>query len=195
MLPNTNASSRRAPRRDRPPARLPWAFLLTGLLGLGAGGCATGDVAMLATIAGGEQIRVPLGRNGAELTNEAGVQINSATFTLNADKKIVFAFEFTDSQHRALRSVRVADVSDEVTPALVDSASPAPTATGQWRGESAPLELSDPRLGWMATVSNTVRVFRFTLTFVDGQTLVLHQGTLYPAVFKSAVRQSLGQKY
>jgi hypothetical protein len=150
---------------------------------------------MAATVAGGEKIRVPLGGKGVELTNEAGVQINTANFTLNADKKIIFVFEFTDTQKRALSRVRVEDESDEVATLLVDVAQPTLSATGQWRGETEPLEWNDPRLSWLATISNTLRVFRFALTFADGHTLVIHQGTLYPAVVKEAVRRSVGQNY
>lgn len=170
-------------------------LLGVAILSGGIVGCATGDVAMLATISGGQKIRVAVNRNGAELINEGGVQINSATFTPNADKKIVFVFEFTDSRKRALRSVRVDDVSDDAPALLVESAQPALSATGQWRGESEPLGLSDRRLGWLATIPNSLRVFRFTLTFSDGQTLVIHQGSFFPAPIKSAVRQSLGQNY
>ena len=150
---------------------------------------------MLATIAGGQKIRVPLTRGGAELVNEGGVQITSATFALNADKKLAYAFAFNDSRKRALRSVRIDDVSDDAPALLVESAQPALSATGQWRGESEPLALSDRRLAWMATLPNSLRVFRFTLTFADGQTQVIHQGSLFPAPMKSAVRQMLGEKY
>ena len=162
-----------------------------------AGGCAAGggDFAMMATISGGQKIRVPIGRGGAELTNEGGVQINSATFSVNADKKIVYVFEFTDSRKRPLRNVRVEDVSDQAPILFVESAQPTLSATGQWHGESEPLTLSDPRLGWMAAISNSLRVFRFTLTLADGQTLVIHQGSLFPAPLKSAVRQRLVQYY
>jgi hypothetical protein len=172
-----------------------WAVIVVGGLSLAAGGCATGDLAMMATIAGGQKIRVPISRNGVELTNEAGIQINTATFTLNADKKIVFVFEFTDSRHRAMSKVRVEDVSDQEPLPMVESDQPKLSARGQWHGESEPLALGDRRLGWMATLSNTLRVFRFTLTLADGQTLVIHQGGLFSAPMKSAVRQALGQNY
>lgn len=178
-----------------PVCRAGQALVLAGLLSLGVAGCATGDVAVLATIAGGEQVRVPLGRGGPVMTNEAGVQINTATFTLNPDKKILYVFEFTDSRSRALRSVRVEDVSDTAPATLVDNVQPKLSTTGQWRGESEPLDSSDPRVGWFATISNSVRVFRFTLTFSDGQTLVLLQGALYPAPIKAAVRHAFGQNY
>lgn len=148
---------------------------------------------MLATVAGGEKIRVPLGRGGPELTNADGVQINAASFTLNPEKKIVHVFEFTDSRNRPLRSVRVEDISDATPVTLVDDTSAKSADKGRWRGESPPLELGDPRLSWMATISNSLRVYRFTLTFSDGGVRQLHQGALYSPPMKSAVRQTLGQ--
>lgn len=192
---NLPTLSNRLSLRWVPSHRIAGTAIALTFAGLGLVGCSTGDVVMMATIAGGEKIRVPLARGGPEMTNEAGVQINTANFTLNPEKKIVYIFEFTDSGKRALRSVRVEDVSDEVAVKLVEQESPKLLATGQWHGEAEPLELSDPRLNWMATISNSLRVFRFTLTFSDGRSQVLHQGALYTAPLKAAVRQALGQKY
>jgi len=150
---------------------------------------------MVATIAGGEKIHVPIGRGGAAMTNEDGVQINAAVFTMNPEKKFVYLFEFTVAGNRALRHVRVEDVSDESALLLIDQPAPTLSATGLWHGESSPLGTSDPRLKWLATLPNSLRVTRFTLTFADGKTQVLHQGTLYPAGIKAAARQTMGEKY
>jgi hypothetical protein len=162
---------------------------------LGLAGCATGDVAMLATIAGGEKLRVPLERGGVVRTNEGGVLIDTTAFALRPEKHFTHVFEFTDSRKRALRHVRVVDVSDEAPVVLVDQADPTLSATGQWHGESAPLAPSDPRLAWIATLSNSLRVYRFTLTFADGTVLVLNQGAMFPQPIKSGIRHSFGQNY
>ena len=177
---------------QRPTWRVP---ALLGLILLGVVGCATGDVSMVATISGGAKIRVPMGPNGAALTREGGVQINTAGFTLNPEKKFVYVFEFTVEGNRPLRHVRVEDVSDETAVTLVDRADPVLSPTGQWRGESEPLSTGNGRLKWLATVSNSLRVVRFTLTFADGKTQVLHQGTVFPSGLKSTVRQAMGQNY
>jgi hypothetical protein len=169
--------------------------LLAGLLLLGAGGCATGAVSMVAYIAGGEKILVPIGNSGAVLIREGGVQINAAHFALNPEKKFVYVFGFTVTDKRALSHVRVEDVSDATAVTLVDQPAPTLTPAGGWSGESVPLGTSDPRIAWLATLPNTLRVSRFTLTFADGKTQVLHQGTLYPAGLKTALRQSMGEKY
>lgn len=195
MRLNLKFFSRRPAQRGIAARLFPRTLLLAGLVGLGVGGCATGDISMVAPVVGGEKVRVPLGRDGVALTNEDGVQIHAVTFNSNPEKKLLFFFSFTDSRKRPLRSVRVADVSDEVAAVMVDSAQPTLSDKGEWHGQTEPLELSDRRLTWFATIPNTLRVFRFTLTFADGKTLVLHQGTLYPAAIKSAVRQSLGEKY
>lgn len=158
-------------------------------------GCATGDVAMLAEISGGQKLRVPFGKGGPEMTSEDGVLINQATFTLNAEKKIFYVFSCTDSRSRALRRVLVEDVSDAAPLTLVDDAKPQLAAGGKWLGETSPFEWNDPKIAWLATISNSLRVYRFTLTFADGRTLVLHQGSFFPSPMKAAVRQTMGQNY
>lgn len=167
------------------------ALLVAGLLAA----CATGDVAMLAEIAGGQKVRVPFGKGGPEMTTEDGVLINQATFTLNAEKKIFYVFSCTDSRNRALRRVQVEDVSDAAPLSLIDDAKPQLAAGGKWLGETPPLDWNDAKIKWLATISNSLRVYRFTLTFADGRTLVLLQGSFFPAPMKAAVRQTMGQNY
>jgi hypothetical protein len=195
MLPNTALTRfRPSPHgRGEPGSRF---FLIATLLATGVlAGCATGDFAMLAEIAGGEKVRVPFARGGPEMKNEDGVQITQASFTLSPEKKLRHVFVFTDRLRRPLRRVQVEDVADAAAVSLVDDAQPKPSATGEWRGEMPPVEWNDARVGWLATISNTLRVYRFTLTFADGRTQVLLQGAFYPAPLKAAVRQTVGQNY
>lgn len=195
MLPIDPSSVRRWRARAGGALRSAQAWLPALAAAFLLAGCATGDVVMLAEISGGEKIRVPLGRGGPELKNEDGVQIHTATLTLGAEKKIVHVFEFTDTRQRPLRRVQVEDVSDAAPLPFIDDSQPQPGPNGRWRGDAPPVDLTDPRLHWMATISNTLRVYRFTITFADSRTLVLHQAALYPAPLKSAIRQTLGQNY
>lgn len=162
---------------------------------LGLGGCSTGDMAMLTTISGGEKLRVPLGVGGVVRTEEAGVKIDGCGLIEKPEKKLTYVFDFTDSRKRALRSVKVEDVADSAPIVLIEETNPTLTAAGLWHGELGPLNVTDPRLSWLATISNTLRVYRFTLTFADGKTQVLLQGTMYPQALKSAIRQKMGQNY
>jgi hypothetical protein len=52
---------------------------------------------------------------------------------------------------------------------LLSFAAPLPAADGAWRRETEPLPPTDPQLGWLATITNTLRVYRFTLTSADGR--------------------------
>lgn len=159
------------------------------------GGCATGGIAMQTTVHGGERVKVSFQKGSPEMQSEDGVQINEATFSMTPDKKVQHVFSFTDARKRPLTRVQVEDVSDEALIPLVDDAAPKLSAAGQWRVEVAPAEWKDPRITWLATVSNTLRVYRFTLTFADGRRLVIHQGAYFPAPMKVLVRQAMGQTY
>ncbi|MBI5770190.1 MAG: hypothetical protein HZA93_20610 [Verrucomicrobia bacterium] len=172
-----------------------WLGIFCGGWGLWLGGCATGEVEMLATISGGKQVHVPLGRGGVAMTQEDGVQMSVATFTLTQEKKPIHIFALSDSRKRALRAIRVEDVSDDAALVLVEDTAPTLSDAGVWHRETEAIDPADPRLGWMATISNTLRVYRITVTFADGRTVELLQGALYPAGIKSAMRQALGQKY
>ena len=82
----------------------------------------------------------------------------------------------------ALARVQVEDVSDEGLIPLVDDAAPKLSPTGQWRTELSPAEWKDPRITWLATVSNTLRVYRSTT-----RPLVLMNTTDGPAVSNSSI--------
>jgi hypothetical protein len=160
------------------------------------GGCGSvgGDISLLATVSGGENIRVPIKRGGVPSTVEDGLKVDAAGFTLNADKKVVYMFDLSDARGRALQSVRIEDVSDAAPVLLVEDAK-AVWTNGHWRTTSRPFEASEPVLSWMSTITNTLRVFRITLTFADGKTRVLHQGAMYPNFVKAAVRRTWGENY
>ena len=149
---------------------------------------------MMATISGGEKVAVPLGRGGVEPTKRDGVQTEPVIFNLDADKKLVYLFGFTDAKNRTLKSVRVEDVSDAAPVTLFEDAAPA-LEKGRWHKTSAPFGAGQPHLAWMSTITNTVRVFRFTLTFADGQQFVLLQGAMFPSFIKEGVRKAWGEKY
>ncbi|HVS53859.1 MAG TPA: hypothetical protein VHD62_16000 [Opitutaceae bacterium] len=165
-----------------------------GALLIALAGCATGTISMVATIAGGERVRIPVGKKGVEPAEEDGLRVESAIFTLNAEKKLTYIFELSDARNRAWRQVRVEDVSDTAPFVLVEDAQPE-LKNGHWRTTSRPFGQSDSNLAWVATITNSVRVFRFTVTFADGKTLTLLQGEMYPDFIKAAARHEWGENY
>jgi hypothetical protein len=165
-------------------------FLVLALLT----GCATGDVSMLATISGGERIRVPIGNTGVLPTVVDGVKSEGPVPRPDAQKKLVYYFNLSDRRARPLKSVRVEDVSDAEPILLLDDTH-ATWTDGRWQGNSAPLGPEDRAMNWMTTITNTLRVFRFTVTFADGKTLTLYQGAMYPNFVKTMVRGGWGMNY
>lgn len=150
---------------------------------------------MVVPIAGGGTARVPLSKNGVPMTSEDGIEITAAGITINPDKKPVYTLGFKDTRHRVLRQVRVEDVSDDAAIALVDDKEPKSSAAGEWSANTDPMGATDRRLKWLETVSNSTRVFRFTLTFADGRTQTLLQGMQIGAPTKAALRGILGLNY
>jgi hypothetical protein len=149
---------------------------------------------MLAPITGGKKIAVPLGPRGVEFSSEDGVQIEFAGATLSPEKKFIYTFQFSDKKKRALRRVRVEDVSDEIASVMVDDNQPA-LDQGRWHGTSRPFEKGEPTVAWMVTVTNTLRVFRFTVTFADGREVGISQGAMFPAGLKAGIRAAWGENY
>jgi hypothetical protein len=158
-------------------------------------GCAqSGGIAMRATIAGGQEITIPLGSHGIEPAREDGLEVDFASCTLNNDKKLIYGFHLSDSRGRALRRIRVEDVSDDTPILLVDDAQPA-LKDKKWLGGSKPFEPGDPAVAWVSTITNSLRVFRFTVTLPDGRDVVLLQGSMFLNPMKAVIRQAWGQNY
>jgi hypothetical protein len=168
---------------------------LAGLFALAVAGCATGDISMLVPVAGGEKVRVPLSRTGVVPTVEDGIRIESSVLLPTPDKKqAYYDFAFSDAQARALRSVKIEDISDEAPRLLVDDTKPEP-AKGRWHAVTRPFDIREDALKWVLQLEKSARVYRFTAVFADGKKIVLNQAAIYPDPMKSIIRHLFGEKY
>ena len=184
------AALRRAGLRSR----LAW-LPLAGLLAVAWAGCATGDISLMVPVAGGEKLRVPLGRGGVVPTEENGIRIDSTTLMPTDDKKqAVFGFAFTDAQTRALQSVKVEDISDDAPILIVDDPKPD-SVKGRWHTVTRPYDIHEAALKWALQLDKSVRIYRFTAVFADGRKVVLNQGMIYPDIMKVGIRHLFGEKY
>jgi len=109
-------------------------------------------------------------------------------------KEVKYTFEFSDAHSRGLKAVKVEDVSDDAPFLLVDDTAPQYT-NGRWHGASRTFGAGDEYLKWIYQLENSLRVYRFTITFADGHELIIHQGSTFPNFMKSAIRHMFGEKY
>ena len=187
----------RPPAASARPARRFWRFdwLVAGVCAALLAGCATGEYSLVATVSGGAKVRVPIGRGGPVSVEEDGVRIVGLGLRPDADKKkVLYSFIFSDARSRALKNVKVEDISDETPFLLVDDTAPQ-LVKGRWLGDSPAFAADDSYLKWVFQVDNSMRVIRFTITFADGHTLVINQGSAYPDFMKSVIRHMFGEKY
>lgn len=159
-------------------------------------GCATGDYAYVTTISTGERIQIPL-INGAPAPAQKGnITIKFAGLVPNPnpeEKHLKYIFDLEDTSPTPAKSIVVEDVSDERAIPMVEDLSPK-YVNHRWHGFSKPFTKDDEALGWIVHLSNTTRVFQFTVTAADGSKTVLNQAWIVPNWAKVGMRQALGMK-
>ena len=159
-------------------------------------GCATGDYAYVTTISTGERIQIPLVRGAPVPAQKGNITIKFAGLVPNStpeDKRLKYIFDLEDTSPTPAKSIVVEDVSDDRAIPMVEDLSPT-YVKQRWVGFSKPLTKDDPALGWMVHLSNTTRVFQFTVTAADGSKTVLNQAWIVPNWAKVGMRQALGMK-
>jgi hypothetical protein len=60
---------------------------------------------------------------------------------------------------------------------------------GKWTGSGGMIELTPTGLPWVFNEQESLRVFQFTITEMDGRTYVLQQSVPYSKAAKAAVRK------
>lgn len=158
-----------------------------------AAGCATKAAKpQTFTIAGGQQIELPITNDGAPPTENADFKIEVTGFMLDEDRgEVLYAFGFTKKTGPALQRVRVDDVTGPTAEILVIDETPT-LEKNYWKGTALPRKKGDPGLVWLTQDGNTIKIFRFTLTTHDGRSLVMHQAAVWPGEAKPLLRQLLG---
>jgi hypothetical protein len=195
MITHAFDPRRRIPARGRVSFLSLAGGLIATLLVGSSGGCQTGEYAYVATIAGGEQLRIPLNKGGAVMAKEGSIQILHAGGDVEPNKhQFFYKFAFADSSGSELRSVLVEDVSDEKAVLLVEDLQPK-LVERRWDATSRFFNRDDEPIKWVFYVGDSFRVFRFTVTFADGRKIVLHQGSRVPAWAKAGIRSIFGEKY
>jgi hypothetical protein len=153
-------------------------------------GCASSSPQLSIPIAGGQSVR--LGRQGpgfkpAEndrvVVTEAGLQ----TVNLDGNYYVRWAFSIRAKQVAEFSAIRIEDVTGTTPLLLVNDVSPQ-QEEGRWTQNAGLMELSSTSIRWLYQPNETVRVFRFTISEVNGRSYVLYQGVLYSPAAKEVIR-------
>lgn len=158
-------------------------------------GCTSSSPQGSIPIAGGQSVR--LGRQGTGFKpaeNDRVVLTDAGLQTVTYDGKHYarWSFSIRPKQAAELSAIRIEDVTDSAPLLLVNDVAPQQDA-GKWTENAGLMEPSSTSVRWLYEPKETVRVFRFTITEVDGRSYVLYQGVLYSAAAKDAIRAMVGQ--
>jgi len=187
---------RRFMNRAMPPraARRALAWALSAAA-LGAAGCLMqASYSANVTTADGVQIEVPLSREAVVVEDDA-VSVKNFRFTplaMEGGKGLAFGFELEFRQGARPVAISVEDVSDLPILGVYSDNAPAFAKKDIWRAISPPHSAADPLVGWLMTLDNTVKVYRFTVKLSDGTTHVLRYPIVAPAQMKAIMRTNLG---
>ena len=153
-------------------------------------GCASSSPRLLIPIAGRQS--VTLDRQGPGFKpaeNDRVVIANAGLQTVNLDGNyyVRWSFSIRPKQAVELSAIRIEDVTDPAPLLLVNDVAPQQDG-GKWTENAGLMDPSSTSVRWLSEPNQTVRVFRFTMNEVDGQSYLLYQGVLYSPASKNAIR-------
>jgi hypothetical protein len=123
----------------------------------------------------------------------ARVTVTGATLqavTLDGNYYVRWNFAIRPKQINTISSIRIEDVTDPTPLLLVNDVAPQLDG-GQWNETAGLMSVSAASVHWLFEPSETVRIFRITLTGLDGSSDSLEQRIRYSPDRKAALRAML----
>jgi hypothetical protein len=161
---------------------------------LGASGCVVEqNYDARVTTADGEVIDVPLAPHPVNVTDGVVTVFlfQYAPVTLpDGAKRLEIKFDAGFKNGAKPAAIVVRDVSEAPVMTLVDVRDPALDGF-VWRGKTAPLGPADDFIKFMTNIDNSIRVYRFTFTLVDGSVHVLTLPIMVPGFLKEGIEKNL----
>jgi hypothetical protein len=127
-------------------------------------------------------------QNDRVTVTSAGLQ----TVNLDGNYYVRWTFSIQPKQPIQFRSIRVDDVSGPQPVPIINDVAPQ-LQDGKWTGSGGMIELTATGLPWLFDEKESVRVFQFTITELDGRAYVLQQSVPYSKGAKAAVRKLVGR--
>jgi hypothetical protein len=153
-------------------------------------GCASSPAGLSVPIAGGQTVRLERQGTGFKHAENDRIIITEASLqAVNLDGKNYLRWNFgiTPKQTTTLNMIRIEDVSDSAALIMVNDLAPQLDA-GKWTETAGLMDVSGPSVRWLFQPNESVRVFRITISKMDGQSEVLYQGVQYTPTSKEAIR-------
>ncbi len=157
-------------------------------------GCGNSGLALVKyPISGGEKITATLGPRGLEMAKNDDVEILAAAFLPAPHKKqLVYCFSLKLLRENTIRSIKIEDVSEEDKPPRLMLEDKAPVFVANvWSNQEVFSDRFDASLYWVYYEVDTPRIYRFTLTTVEGKKLVLHQVYMVNLFLKPMIKKVL----
>jgi hypothetical protein len=152
--------------------------------------CASSPSRLSVPIAGGQTVRLERQGTGFKHAENGRIIISEASLqAVNLDGKnyLRWNFAITPKQTTTLSLIRIEDVSDSTALIMVNDVAPQLEA-GHWTETGGLMDVSGPSVRWLYQPNESVRVFRITISEMDGQSEVLYQGVKYTPASKEAIR-------
>jgi hypothetical protein len=128
----------------------------------------------------------PQAENDRVIVANAGLQ----PMTLDGNYYLRWSFAIRPKQANALSSIRIEDVTDPAPLLLVNDVAPQLDG-GQWNETAGLMPLSAASVHWLFEPNDTVRIFRITITGLDGRSDPLEQRVGYSQDAKKALRAAV----
>jgi hypothetical protein len=145
------------------------------------------------TTADGEVIDVPLAPHPVNVTDGVVTVFlfqYVPTKLPDGAKRVVIRFDAGFTKGVKPASIVVRDISEAPIMTIVDDR--APILNGfVWQGKTEPLGPSDDFIKFMTNIDNSIRVYRFTFTMVDGSVHVLTLPIMVPGFLKEAIEKNI----
>jgi hypothetical protein len=159
---------------------------------LGASGCVMEqNYDARVTTAEGEVIEVPLAPHPVNETDGVVTLFlfQYAPMTLpDGTKRLEIKFDAGFVKGAQPARIVVRDISEAPIMTILDDRSPAMDGA-VWRGKTVPLGAADDALKFMTNIDNSIRIYRFTFTLVDGSVHVLTLPIMVPGYLKEAIEK------
>jgi hypothetical protein len=142
-------------------------------------------------IAGGERIVVSMRDGTVEGSQSKFVKVDAARLVTNSkEKKAFYAMGLYFTQGAVPAVICVEDVSDEKPVLLLKDEKPVLTKNF-WRQITPQLDIAAESMKWMHDIDDSFRVYRFSITLLDGQKINIFHATIYGGMVKAGMMKVL----